>query len=65
MIEELQTRALELGEPLDTDPTTSPRRIVASTLTYLENHQQSMNYPRYRELGLPITSSVKGTGAGP
>ena len=58
VIEELQTRALELGEPTDTDPVTSPRRIVASTLTYLQNHQQYMNYPRYRELGLPITSSV-------
>ena len=58
VIEELQTRALELEEPTDTDPVTSPRRIVASTLTYLQNHQQFMNYPRYRELGLPTTSSV-------
>ena len=58
VIEELQARTLELGEPTDTDKETSPRRIVASTLTYLQNHQQYMNYPRYRELGLPLTSSV-------
>jgi hypothetical protein len=58
VIEELQARVSELGEPTDTDKETSPRRLVASTLTYLENHQQFMNYPRYRELGLPITSSV-------
>jgi hypothetical protein len=58
VIAELQARALELGEPTNTDPVTSPRRIVASTLTYLQNHQQYMNYPRYRELGLPLTSSV-------
>lgn len=58
VIEELQARTLELGKPTNTDKDTSPRRIVASTLTYLQNHQQYMNYPRYRELGLPLTSSV-------
>ena len=58
VIEELQARVQELGQPTDTDKETSPRRIVASTLTYLQNHQQYMNYPRYRELGLPLTSSV-------
>ncbi len=58
VIVELQARAQELGEPTDADKETSPRRIVASTLKYLENHRQYMNYPRYRELGLPITSSV-------
>ena len=58
VIEELQARAQELGQPTDTDKETSPRRLVASTLTYLQNHQQYMNYPRYRELGLPLTSSV-------
>ncbi len=58
VIKELQTRTLELGEPTNTDKETSPRRLVASTLTYLQNHQQYMNDPRYRELGLPITSSV-------
>ena len=60
VIAELQTRALELGEPTDTDPVTSPRRIVASTRTYLQNHQQYMNYPRYRELG----ERVRCIGAG-
>jgi hypothetical protein len=58
VIEELQTRVRELGEPTDADKETSPRRLVASTLTYLQNHQPSMNYPRDRTLGLPITSSV-------
>jgi hypothetical protein len=58
VIAELQARARELGEPTDVDKETSPRRLVASTLTYLQNHQQSMNYPRYCELGLPLTRSV-------
>ena len=36
---------------------TDPRVIMASTLTYLRNQQSRMNYPAYRRLGLPITSS--------
>ena len=58
MIEELGQRSQELGEPLEADKETSPRRVVSRTLKYLENHQPYMNYPRYRQLGLPITSSV-------
>lgn len=58
VIAELRDRSQELGQPTDSDNTTSPRRLVASTLTYLENHREYMNYPRYRELGLPLTSSV-------
>ena len=47
----------ELG-PLSPDTTdTDPRQIVADTLTYLTNQQSRMNYPTYRRLGLPITSS--------
>lgn len=36
---------------------TDPRQIVADTLTYLTNQQSRMNYPTYRLMGLPITSS--------
>ena len=56
-IDELADRALELGPaPLDASET-DPREIVAGTLTYLRNQQSRMNYPEYRKLGLPITSS--------
>jgi hypothetical protein len=56
-IAELSERALELGAaPPDTSET-DPRVIVAGTLTYLRNQQSRMNYPEYRKLGLPITSS--------
>ena len=39
------------------DGETSPRRIVAQALTYLQNHQSQMKYAEYRQQGLPITSS--------
>ena len=35
-----------------------PRRLVAEALSYLGNNQSRMNYPRYRQQGLPITSSL-------
>jgi hypothetical protein len=57
VIAELAARAVELG-PLTPDAAdTDPRQIVADTLTYLTNQQSRMNYPAYRRLGLPITSS--------
>jgi hypothetical protein len=56
-IEELAERALELGPAPPDASETDPREIVAVTLTYLRNQQSRMNYPEYRKLGLPITSS--------
>jgi hypothetical protein len=43
------------GEEL---PARDPRRLVAEALSYLGNNQDRMDYPRYRRLGLPITSSL-------
>ena len=57
VIAELAARAVELGPPTPDTADTDPRRIVADTLTYLTNQQSRMNYPAYRRLGLPITSS--------
>jgi len=57
VIAELAGRQQELGLPTSDDGETSPRRIVAETLTYLQNQKDRMNYPEYRRLGLPITSA--------
>jgi hypothetical protein len=56
-INELAERATELGPAPAEASETDPREIVASTLTYLRNQQSRMNYPEYRKLGLPLTSS--------
>jgi hypothetical protein len=58
VIAELAQRQEELGLPREDDGETSPRKIVSSPLTYLRNQQSRMDYPRYRKLGLPITSSL-------
>ena len=57
VIAELAARQQEIGLPTDDDGPTSVRRIVSEALTYLQNQQSRMNYPKYRKQGLPITSS--------
>jgi hypothetical protein len=38
--------------------TTEPRRLLAEALSYLRNNAKRMDYPRYRQEGLPTTSSL-------
>ena len=42
-------------EEIDDD---DPREIVRRSLSYLTNNQARMNYPEYRRLGLPTTSTL-------
>lgn len=57
VIAELHVRQHELGMPAEDDGETNPRKLVAKTLTYLQNQQSRMNYPEYRRQGLPLTSA--------
>jgi len=43
------------GEEVDEN---DPRQLLAEALTYLKNNQGRMDYPRYRQAGLPVTSSL-------
>jgi hypothetical protein len=61
VIEQMRARGDSLGplpegeaERLADD---DPRKILAQELGYLERNQQRMDYPRYRQQGLPFTSS--------
>ena len=58
VIAALRERQAELGLPDKNEPETSPRQVVARTLTYLSNQQDKMHYDEYRRQGLPITSSL-------
>jgi hypothetical protein len=58
VIAALEERQAELGLPNQDEPETSPRQVVARTLTYLRNQQDKMRYDAYRRQGLPITSSL-------
>src|SRR5262249_61775152 len=58
VIAALRQRQAELGLPEQGEVETSPRQVVGRALTYLENHQDKMQYDAYRRDGLPITSSL-------
>jgi hypothetical protein len=53
----LRERQLQIGEPPAEASPTDPRNRVDRALTYYEYHRSRMNYPEYRRLGLPLTSS--------
>lgn len=39
-------------------PRTDPRRVIATSLGYLENNRSRMKYPEYRRAGLPTMSGL-------
>jgi hypothetical protein len=56
VITAMESRQKELGQPTKDEPETSPRRIIATTLGYLQTHKERMRYDVYRCSGLPLTS---------
>jgi hypothetical protein len=60
VVAELQQWQGRVGRPPPGEelPATDPRRAVAEALSYLSNNAPRMAYPRYRQEGLPITSSL-------
>ncbi|MCI0464506.1 MAG: LysR family transcriptional regulator [Gemmataceae bacterium] len=60
VIEELRIWQGRVGEPPQGEELDAkdPRRLVAEALSDLENNQSRMDYPRYRQQGLPGTSSL-------
>lgn len=57
VIAALELRQQELGQPTKETPKTAPSAIVAASLGYLRNQRSRMNYPAYRQQGLPVTST--------
>ncbi len=60
VVAELRRHAERLGPgpPQAKLPETDPRIIVGRAITYLENNGAHMDYPRYRQMGLPVTSAA-------
>lgn len=53
----LREHQQRIGKPPAEASPTDPRKRVDRALTYYEYHRLRMNYPEYRQLGLPLTSS--------
>lgn len=58
VIDQLTEHSRSLGPPPQDAEESDPRRVLAETLTYLQNNQSRMDYPRYRCEGLPVTSAL-------
>jgi hypothetical protein len=58
VIEELttacQNRGIDLQQSVADD---DPHKALSDAVRYLRNNRDRMNYPRYRSLGLPVTSA--------
>ena len=57
VIAALELRQQALGATTPETPQTAAAAIVAKSLGYFRNQRPRMDYPRYRRLGLPITSA--------
>lgn len=53
----LQEAARQVGEPPAGVAEEDPRKLIADAVNYVANNQARMDYPRYRRLGLPISSA--------
>lgn len=58
VLQELTSHRQALGPPPADAEESDPRRVLAETVTYLQNNRLRMNYPRYRRAGLPVTSAL-------
>lgn len=57
LLASLRQAAAQLGKPPSGAADNDPRCVLQDTLGYVTNNRQRMNYPRYRRLGLPISSA--------
>lgn len=57
LLTSLRRAAAQLGKPSVAAADNDPRRVLHDTLGYVTNNRERMNYPRYRRLGLPISSA--------
>jgi hypothetical protein len=58
VLAELAATQARLGRPPPDAGADDPRQRLDDALRYVRNNQRRMDYPRYRQLGLPVTSSL-------
>ena len=53
----LKAACRDMGEPPGDAPENDPRAVLSKACTYVVNNIEKMDYPRYRKLGLPVSSA--------
>lgn len=62
LLGQLQQLSSQAGKPLETDPPTHPRQVLAKNLMYFDRHRNQVDYPAYRAKGWPIGSGITESG---
>jgi hypothetical protein len=62
LLSQLDQLSIQVGKPLETDPSTHPRQVVAKTAGYFQRHRDQVDYPTYRAKGWPIGSGITESG---
>jgi len=57
LVRGLRAGCAKLGTAPARSADDDPRKVAAEALGYVENNRSRMDYPRYRQLGLPISSA--------
>jgi hypothetical protein len=57
VLEELRAWQAKLGAPDEDAPDCDPRKVLTTTINYLEKNRDRMKYPEYRQAGLPVTTA--------
>jgi hypothetical protein len=57
LLVEMRQASVRLGAPPKGCCEDDPRQVMAEAVGYVSNNQERMDYPRYRRLGLPISSA--------
>jgi hypothetical protein len=57
VLDELRALQAKRGVPDGDTADSDPRKVLATTINYLENNRDRMKYPEYRQAGLPVTTA--------
>jgi hypothetical protein len=57
VLEELRAWQVKIGDADAETPDNDPRKVLATTINYLERNRERMKYPEYRQAGLPVTTA--------
>jgi hypothetical protein len=62
LLQQLANLSEQAGPPLEADPQSHPRKVLATNVGYFQKHKDHIDYPTYRAKGWPIGSGITESG---